>query len=94
MSPGEAYSRRAQISIPRDIYGVYHIIVKTDIYNEVFEYLSTNNNDLASVRISISLQIMYSQWNTNYRIFQNEYFYQISNYSYTYTDSLSKRNAE
>ncbi|XP_061176033.1 uncharacterized protein LOC133184985 [Saccostrea echinata] len=53
--PGQHYSTTAHVSVPRDIYGVFHIIVETDLYSDVFEYLSKENNWLASNNLTVTL---------------------------------------
>ena len=46
LNAGETYMKTKNIQIPKDIYGNYHVIVKTDAnaYNDVFENQAEDNN--------------------------------------------------
>ena len=49
LQPAESYTSKVNVMIPRQIFGVFYIAVKTDINNEVFEYASEDNNIAVSV---------------------------------------------
>jgi len=49
LNAGETYLKTKSVQIPKDIYGSYHLIVKTDgnVHNDVYENQAEDNNDLA-----------------------------------------------
>ena len=54
LASGQQYETSIAVTIPNAIYGVYYIIVSTDIYDDVFEHTDDNDNDFA-LEISITL---------------------------------------
>ena len=48
LEPGFSYSEQTSVTIPDNTAGGYHIFVKTDCRNEVFEYAYETNNVLKS----------------------------------------------
>ncbi|HAY08954.1 MAG TPA: hypothetical protein DCY18_03285, partial [Thauera sp.] len=56
LAPGESYVGRAEITLPRDLNGEYHVIVVTDVNQSVNEEGRRTNNTLASTgKISVQL---------------------------------------
>ena len=60
----------ANVEVPRKIYGNFFIYVKTDIYNEIFEYVSDGNNIGFSVSknvifVSFCSQTLYTLTDSN-----------------------------
>ena len=50
-----SYSRTEAVNIPNNIFGTYYLYVSTDLYNEVYEFASENNNTSQSDSINIIL---------------------------------------
>ena len=46
---GSSYLTEKLLKIPQNIYGVFHILIRTDANDNVFEYTDEDNNWLASV---------------------------------------------
>ena len=54
LASGQRYMSSIPVTIPNAIYGDYHIIVSTDINQQVYEHTDDNDNDFA-LKISIVL---------------------------------------
>lgn len=48
LGAGESYSRSESTNLPQEISGNYYLFVRTDIYNDVYEHTSANNNTSAA----------------------------------------------
>ena len=42
--PGAMYTRMETVSIPNAIFGNYSIIIVTDVFNQVYEHISEDDN--------------------------------------------------
>lgn len=51
LSVGSGYSGIATFTVPARVFGVYQIIVETDLYDSVYENVFENNNDFVSMVI-------------------------------------------
>lgn len=60
LRPEETYTAQITVTVPREIYGDFFIIVQTDLYQKVFEYTSDDNNIAVSVSVN---RILYEHYN-------------------------------
>ena len=44
LAPGAMYTQRVSLTVPKAIYGDFFIIVRTDIYNQVYEHTTEDDN--------------------------------------------------
>ena len=49
LGAGLSYTQEASVSIPNAIFGNYTIIVITDVYNNVYEHISEDDNTRISM---------------------------------------------
>ena len=49
LTQDESYTTHVTIVVPREIFGDFYIIVRTDVYNAVFEHTAEDNNIGVSV---------------------------------------------
>ena len=55
------------MEIPNAIYGIYYIIIVTDVRNDVYEYLDENDNNIFTSEVSCcSTYSMYVLQKKNY----------------------------
>lgn len=55
LHPNGNYTQAVNVRIPEFITGNYTLLIETDAYNEVYEYLSENNTNQVGFQTIVSL---------------------------------------
>ena len=59
LEPAANYTRSVNVRIPERIYGMFYILVSTDIYNQVYEHTSEDDNlGFQAVCVHACIQIL------------------------------------
>lgn len=60
LAPGAAYTRRATVTVPKAIFGDFYIILWSDVYNQVYEHTSEDDNTRVSNVSNVIRDVLYS----------------------------------
>jgi len=55
LQPDSTYTKTQSFNIPSNVFGTYYVFVKTDVYNQVYEHATENNNTGRSDSITVFL---------------------------------------
>ena len=60
LAPGAAYTRRVTVIVPKAIFGEFYIILWSDVYNQVYEHSSEDDNTRVSNVSNVIRDVLYS----------------------------------